>query len=724
MSDNIDRLKQLLFDSETQTLADLARRIEALAAEAASAHSELAAALKDLGETEGRTRSQIAARLDALAARVGDDAQLEASVAAILDGALRKADASKHADVADAVAPFVVKTVRTEIRNSKDELVEALYPVTGRIVKSYVASAMKDLVAQINRRLETNPLMLRIQSLATGRSVAELAIAASQRLDVEELYLIRRGTGELVERWPDAAGGGNRDQVMSGVLAAINEFASQAFEASSNALRQIDLGDDRVYLRESPTYLLAAKCSGSASAPVEEVLDDGFLSAMSGLASSEGSDTRPAVLAQLAETLTARLGETQEQGAVRRSGFNPIKLVAWVVGLPLVLWFAWNTYGHWQTARVDRIARAVLSASAEIKGYPSRVSTDWLGRSMTVAGLVPTLTAKEQVLRQLADALPDTRVQDEFAVVPNALADVEPELERLQDKTAAIEPELERLQARTAVIEPSIGKVREEVAALERKFARDAEQADIARASRRLARAKATIESLLADLSGDRERAVRETVRDLDRSISELARSGTQPLGSKELAVIAERTRAASRNLATMLTARPPSEKMIGDIPATTAGATLAAAEEIDMVAVALAQTVALQRSLPVASAREKLGDWTDANAIFFSEETDYREPDVALRKVAELAELLRSGDLVVRVVGYTDGLGGADRNAPLSLARAEKVAADLRAKGVPASQIITIGRALPLDISTEAGAGSPNRRVEFEPGFEGEARK
>jgi outer membrane protein OmpA-like peptidoglycan-associated protein len=722
MSENIDRLKQLLFDSETQTLADLARRIEGLAAEAASAHADLAAALAELGETEGRTRSQIAARLDALAARVGDDAQLEASVAAILDGALRKADASKHADVADAVAPFVVKTVRTEIRNSKDELVEALYPVTGRIVKAYVASAMKDLVAQINRRLETNPFMLRMQSLATGRSVAELAIAASQRLDVEELYLIRRGTGELVEHWPDTAVGPNRDQVMSGVLAAINEFATEAFEAKANALRQIDLGDARVYLRESPTYLLAAKCSGSASPPVEEVLDDGFLTVVSRLGATAEEDTRSPVLADLAGTLTAKLSETQDQLAGNRSGFSPIKLVVWLIGLPLALWLSWNAYGNWQTARVDGIAREVLSASTEIRGYPARVATEWRGRSVTIAGLVPTATAKEQVLQQLAAALPDTQVQDELAVVPNALADVEPQLQRLQDKTAAIEPELQRLQARTAVVEPSIGKVRDEMAALERRVAREVEQADIARASRRLSRAKATIESLLADLGGERARAARDAVANLDRSISELVKSGPEPIGAGELSAIAERTRAATRNLSTMLTARPPSEKMVGDLPASAAGAALAAAEEIDMVAVALAQTVALQRSLPVASAREKLEAWTRANAIFFSEETQYREPDVALRKVAELAGLLKSGDSVVRVVGYTDGLGGADRNSPLSLARAEKVAADLRAGGVPASRIIAIGRAMPLDISTEAGAGSPNRRVEFELGFEGEA--
>lgn len=159
MPDSIDRLKQLLFDSEAQTLAELAQRIDILAGQTSATHSGLASALQDLSASQGRSREEILARIDAIAARVGRDADLEVSVAAVLDGAFRRADLAKHADVADAVAPFVVNTVRTEIRNSKDELVEALYPVTGRIVKAYVASAMKDLVDQINRRLESNPLM-------------------------------------------------------------------------------------------------------------------------------------------------------------------------------------------------------------------------------------------------------------------------------------------------------------------------------------------------------------------------------------------------------------------------------------------------------------------------------------------------------------------------------------------------------------------------------------
>ena len=173
------------------------------------------------------------------------------------------------------MAPLVVTTIKAELKNSQDEMVEALYPITGRLVKAYVASAIKDLTEEMNRRLEQNPVMLRLQSLTTGRSVGELALAGTQDFEILELFLIRRGSGELVAHWPEAASG--REQLMSGVLAAVNAFANEAFAADEGALRQIDLGEEAVYLRGSQLYLLAAKCSGTAPKGVEQALDDAFL---------------------------------------------------------------------------------------------------------------------------------------------------------------------------------------------------------------------------------------------------------------------------------------------------------------------------------------------------------------------------------------------------------------------------------------------------------------
>ncbi len=707
--DSIDRLKQLLFESEAQTLADLAKRIDTLAGKTSSAEAELSAALRSLGDSEGRNRAEIAARIEAIAARVGDDARLEQSVATVLDGALRRAEQVNHAVISDAVAPFVVNTVRTEIRNSKDELVEALYPVTGRIVKAYVASAMKDLVDQINRRLEMNPVMLRLRSMTTGRSVAELAIADSQRLTVEELYLIRRGTGELVERWP--AGGGNRDQVMSGVLTAINEFATEAFDADGNAMRQIDLGGDRVYLRESVAYLLAAKCSGSAPVAVEQLIDDAFLDSVGKLGSA-ARDDRPAVLSGLAEMLNTSIESKQAELSGRTGGISPLKLVAALIGLPLAAWLGWTIYADWRVDRTERIARDVLTQSAEIRGYPAEIAVGRLGESLTVTGLAPTASAKQTVIDRLKRALPGVTIAEELATVPNPLADVEPELDRLRGKADELGRSIttEADQLNRAIIT--------EANQLNRAIIAEAETRDRNRAAIRLSRAISTIATLAAELPATDQGRAKSALAEFDRSLVEIEKSD-----ANGLTAAASRTRAAIESLAPLLAARPlgsaaPAAK------ATPVAAVLAASEEAEIVAVALAQTVALRKSLPIQSAREKLEAWTRSHAIFFSDDDAYRDPAISKKHLAELAALLSGNNAVVRIVGYTDGLGGSDRNSPLSLSRANKVEADLVAAGVPRNRLVVLGRTELRNISNVEGTGSPNRRVEFEVGFEGEARR
>jgi flagellar biosynthesis GTPase FlhF len=223
MSENVSRLKELLFEGESRTLAELQKRIDAVASQEVRTRAELAQELKRLAEAHpaeikrlaeaitsdrtvlrrfaemserdraelrrlleqtGERQTETAHRLDGVLDRVGTPERLEQSVAGIIDGALRRAEVDRHSELAGAIAPLVVRTIKTEIRNSQDELAEALYPMTGRMVKAYVASAMKDLVEQINRRLEQNAFMLRLRSIMTGRPVAELALADSQRVEV------------------------------------------------------------------------------------------------------------------------------------------------------------------------------------------------------------------------------------------------------------------------------------------------------------------------------------------------------------------------------------------------------------------------------------------------------------------------------------------------------------------------------------------------------------
>jgi len=307
MSQDVNRLKELLFENESRALTDLNRR------------------------------------MDIVFDRAGSTERFTASVAAVLDQALAQAEIQKHSEVSHAIAPLIVQTIKTEIRGSQDELAEALYPSLGRMVRAYVVSAIRDLMDEINRRLESNRFMLRLRSILTGRSVAELAFVEGQRLKVEEIFLIRRGLGELLAHWPSINGPTAHDQRISGILTAINEVATEAFDADKAALRRIDLGTSLIYLRASPTHLLAAKCRGVAPVAVERLIDEKYLATIERLRAlfNGGTDANVPgralnnLLGDLSDTLETCIAEQHAKLMRRRTGLSPAIVLVWGIGLAL-----------------------------------------------------------------------------------------------------------------------------------------------------------------------------------------------------------------------------------------------------------------------------------------------------------------------------------------------------------------------------------------------------
>jgi len=594
MSQDVTRLKELLFENESRALSDLNRR------------------------------------MDIVFERAGTTQRFTASVAAVLDDALSQAEVERHSEVASAIAPLIVQTIKTEIRGSQDELAEALYPSMGRMVSAYVISAIRDLMDEINRRLESNPFMLRLRSLLTGRPVVELAFVEGQRLRVEEIYLIRRGLGQSIGHWPASNGPTAQDQRVSGILTAINEVANEAFDADKATLRRIDLGTSLIYLRASPTHLLAAKCRGVAPSSVEQIIDAQFLSTIERLRAlvDGGTDlSAPGqkvnmLLAELAAGLDASIAEQHTKLSHRRTLLSPALVLVWGISLALAGWLAWSAYSSYQTARVREIAAAVLAQEPALAGYPVDAVVAHRGRDVALSGLVPTTEAGRNALQNLRTALPRSQVTDRTTALPSGLDEARADI-------AALQADLARARARVAGLETDV-------------------TGEFKALAGRLAQADASTEAGLRGLRAALSQAETARRADLGALRREIAR--------------------------------------------------------------AVAPT-------PLA----RLETWTRANALFFANDTNYRDPQAATAALDELAGLIKGTDVLVRVVGYTDEKGGEERNTPLSQARAEKVMADLTARGIPASRLVAVGRNDSADLSLVVGDASPNRRVEFEIGFVGE---
>lgn len=153
----------------------------------------------------------------------------------------------------------------------------------------------------------------------------------------------------------------------------------------------------------------------------------------------------------------------------------------------------------------------------------------------------------------------------------------------------------------------------------------------------------------------------------------------------------------------------------IGALQAALAKADTARQADLDALRAELARAVA-------PSARARLDAWAHTHAIFFTKDTGYRDQGAATAALDELTRLVKETDALVRVVGFTDEKGGQERNVPLSQARAERIVSELKSRGVPASRLVAVGRNNIEDLSPVVGDASPNRRAEFEIGFEGEA--
>ncbi|MEO0798884.1 MAG: OmpA family protein, partial [Pseudomonadota bacterium] len=150
---------------------------------------------------------------------------------------------------------------------------------------------------------------------------------------------------------------------------------------------------------------------------------------------------------------------------------------------------------------------------------------------------------------------------------------------------------------------------------------------------------------------------------------------------------------------------------------------TVVALREVSRIKPAPPQTIVRQVPVrPSVTPEQLLSRWVRRNAIFFSNGTDFRDPELAVRQLNELAERIKRAQMLVRIVGFTDERGGLNRNNALARARARAVLDELADRDVPRQFMAIVGRANGRELSAVVGENSPNRRVEFELGFIGEA--
>ncbi|MEL6289480.1 MAG: OmpA family protein [Pseudomonadota bacterium] len=410
-SGDVDRLKTLLFRSEQEAIEDLRERIHD--------HHE----------------------------RIGSDAVMQRSVTRVLAGSLKDARVRQHQQVADAIAPILVEGMKREIRNSRDEMVDALYPILGRLVSAYVSAAVADTMAATNHRLESGLtgrfLYLRAKAMLTGQSYAALRLADRTAFAIREVMLIRRGAGTLIDhivldagpgmpaaepaqKTAEAVGKGQLGEVngadstlVSGVVAAIHDFAQDAFAKRNASLRSVDMGGQTIYLRATSGLILAVIGEGRARRKFERALDRELVMLLEERADdiakldAEGTTRGPKILPAVAERLTTLQLETARGRPILAFLFFGL-IAAAIAG-----WLGMVGLDAYRTANLRADVERVIAEDKALAGYPLEVAIDDARASVQVRGFVPSKAVGDALRDRLEVVTDGVPVAAEFTPVPS-----------------------------------------------------------------------------------------------------------------------------------------------------------------------------------------------------------------------------------------------------------------------------------------------------------------
>jgi hypothetical protein len=179
--------------------------------------------------------------------------------------------------LARALSEPVASALGGAVRQQRQAIVDALFPVIGPIIRKAIAESLRALVGDLNRALESSftprGLRWRFEAWRTGASYAEVVLHHTMRFRIDHLFLIERDSGLVMYResapdLPDLD-----SDAISGMLTALGEFVKDSVGRTDGAaLESARVGEHLVMLLEGPRLNLAAFVRGVPPPALRESL--------------------------------------------------------------------------------------------------------------------------------------------------------------------------------------------------------------------------------------------------------------------------------------------------------------------------------------------------------------------------------------------------------------------------------------------------------------------
>jgi hypothetical protein len=246
----LDAIRAILFDPERD-------RIQHLEAENAI--------LREQAQQQQAEIDQLQAELNKLAA---ESEHLVPRLKPVMADLMGHTIRDSRDDMAEALAPVIGESIRVQIRDSRQDMIDALYPIIGETVQRAVREAIQEfqrnIDAQLKRTFGPEGVLRTTAARLRGVSPAELALRDSLPFNIRELFLIQHNSGLLLAHSHHSLAEVTDSDLISAMLTAIRDFAHDSFGhgAPEKELDEVQYGDQRIIIQSGRTAYLAAVIVG------------------------------------------------------------------------------------------------------------------------------------------------------------------------------------------------------------------------------------------------------------------------------------------------------------------------------------------------------------------------------------------------------------------------------------------------------------------------------
>lgn len=218
----------------------------------------------------------------ALKAQLENTEHYTANVASVISEALAlraSQDDSISEVMGPAFAPMVEETLSYAIQRDSKRFADILYPVMGPAIRKSIQQALNEAMSNINQLLEQGLSLRswrwRFDAWRTGQSYAQIALLNTLVYQVEQVFLIHKETGLLLQHVVSEHAISKDPEIVSSMLTAIQDFIQDSFVVDhGDTLDTLRLGELSVMIEHGTHAVTALVVRGTPPGELRTLLAD------------------------------------------------------------------------------------------------------------------------------------------------------------------------------------------------------------------------------------------------------------------------------------------------------------------------------------------------------------------------------------------------------------------------------------------------------------------